>query len=497
MASVMDFKVDQPEEGQTRHGSDHLPICLQVDLNSLLSSLGTRASPIQRTARNVVQFDSSIVLSEPTLDSEIRIEEVLFALRHGSWPEIFKNPPKDMVDTVAHSCNVLFSGSKPNQVAGLRILSISDLTKIVSSILHKRLIKWCKRKHILSNSQICFSGKSSKTDFVYALKAMAGMKLVEKGSKVYSYFVQFESVSSEILETLLWPKLQKLRVSSKIVDFLRFVCKQNHYRDQLLGYFQRGYRGLPALMFALYLNDLPDELRGGLVIGDRQISILMHADKMALLSGSAPGLQDLINQLEDYCNKWGLVVDMKQSKVVVFRRGGPLSAVEKWNIKGQQIKTTSSALFLDFEFTSLLSSRQQVRNMISFAKSRLEDFSSESEPWVRLMELYKAQVWGSHTFKEIDKMQAHFAKKTKSNCYSLNGLALDLHLQYIGKHYFSNNENSLARFLTHKVIEKNILWAAQLNDICEPFKLRWRNCLNSELEWNDFCLNLRSRLEES
>ncbi|XP_070853202.1 uncharacterized protein [Drosophila suzukii] len=38
MASVIDFKVDKPEEGQTRHGSDHLPICLQMDLSFLRNS---------------------------------------------------------------------------------------------------------------------------------------------------------------------------------------------------------------------------------------------------------------------------------------------------------------------------------------------------------------------------------------------------------------------------------------------------------------------------
>jgi len=103
--------------------------------------------------------------------------------------------------------------------------------------------------------------------------------------------------------------------------------------------------------------------------------------------------------------------------------------------------------------------------MISNAKSRLEDFSSESEPWTRLMELYMAEVWGCKKFKEIDSLQKSFVRKTKINCTNLNSLALGLHLKYIGKLYFSHNENSLAGFLTRKVMEKNILWAKQLNEI--------------------------------
>jgi len=111
------------------------------------------------------------------------------------------------------------------------------------------------------------------------------------------------------------------------------------------------------------------------------------------------------------------------------------------------------------------------------------------------MELYMAEVWGCKKFKEIDSPQKSFVRKTKNNCANLNSLALGLHLNYIGKLYFSHNENSLARFLTRKVMEKNILWAEQLNEICGPLKLKWRSYLNSELEWSDFCLNLLSRLE--
>nr|XP_036674358.1 uncharacterized protein LOC118877915 [Drosophila suzukii] len=492
MASVIDFKVDKPEEGQTRHESDHLPICLQMDLSFLRNSQVTRDLPIRRKTSNFVPFDSSIILSDSTLDSEIKVEEVIFALRHGSWPKFSKNAFKDIIGIITLRCNDLFNELKEKQIVGLNLLSTSDL---LINILKIRLTKWCKKNKILSNSQIRFSGKSSKTDFVYNLSTMANMKLAEKGTKVYSYFVHFESISSEMLRTLLWPKLQKLGVSSKIIRFLRFIYEQREYREELLGYFQWGRGDLSALIFALYLNDLPDEFKDGILIDDRQISTLMYADKMAILSGSVSGLQNMINQLENYCIKWGCVVDMKKSEVMVFRRGARLSAVEKWNIKGQEIKTASNALFLDFEFTPLLSSTQQVRNMISNAKSRLEDFSSESEPWTRLMELYMAGVWGCKKFKELDSLQATFVRKTKSNCTNLNSLALGLHLKYIGKLYFSQKENSLAGFLTRKVMEKNILWAEQLNEICGPLKLKWRSCLNSELEWSDFCLNLISRLE--
>ncbi|KAI8038065.1 hypothetical protein M5D96_009106 [Drosophila gunungcola] len=382
------------------------------------------------------------------------------------------------------------------------LYSPSDLAKILLNIVRRRLTRWCKQNHILSDCQIRFSGKSSKVDFVYILSTAAKLKLAEKGTKVYSYFVHFKSVLPEMPKKLLWTKLQKLGVSSKIVNYLRLMYKKAHYQDELLNYFRIGGGVLSELMFTLYLNDLAEELKGepGLVIDNRQISILMFADKVAILSESTRALQDMINRLEKFCIKWGMAVDMEKSEVMVFRRGGQISAAEKWIIRGKQIKTTSKAAFLDFEFTSSLSNRKQVLKMIADAKSRLEDFSTDTEPWIRLMERYMAQIWGSELFKEIDKLQESYERKTRNtticNSTHLHSLALDLQLKYIGSIYFSRNQNSVAQFLNLKVIENNVLWAQKLSAFCEPFKLKWKRFLNSELEWSNFCSSLLTRLEK-
>ena len=49
---------------------------------------------------------------------------------------------------------------------------------------------------------------------------------------------------------------------------------------------------------------------------DLSINHLLHADNMAILSMSNDGLQNSLNKLYTYCNKWGLTVSA--TKVVVF-----------------------------------------------------------------------------------------------------------------------------------------------------------------------------------
>ena len=64
---------------------------------------------------------------------------------------------------------------------------------------------------------------------------------------------------------------------------------------------------LSPLLFAVYVDDLIDELRKcgcGLYVGSVFIGALLYADDIALLACSCPGLQKLINVCMDYGLQW-------------------------------------------------------------------------------------------------------------------------------------------------------------------------------------------------
>ena len=83
---------------------------------------------------------------------------------------------------------------------------------------------------------------------------------------------------------------------------------------------------LSPIHFALYLNDLEQELitRGADVVdtGLLKLFLLLYADDIIIFSESASGLQNGLNILHDYCQKWKLTVNVDKSKVMVFRKGG-------------------------------------------------------------------------------------------------------------------------------------------------------------------------------
>lgn len=55
------------------------------------------------------------------------------------------------------------------------------------------------------------------------------------------------------------------------------------------------------------------------------LNCLMFADDILLLSESAEGLQNCLNKLNDYCNKWQLSINIKKTKIMIFQQKKILS----------------------------------------------------------------------------------------------------------------------------------------------------------------------------
>jgi len=81
------------------------------------------------------------------------------------------------------------------------------------------------------------------------------------------------------------------------------------------------------ILFSLFLNDiemhLQENINMGITIDQVSIYLLLFADDAVLLS-DAQGLQQMLDSLHGYCNKWSLTVNVDKTKILVFRKGGRL-----------------------------------------------------------------------------------------------------------------------------------------------------------------------------
>ena len=79
---------------------------------------------------------------------------------------------------------------------------------------------------------------------------------------------------------------------------------------------------LSPILFALYINDLAREiidLNKGIKLDNINISILLYADDIVLISESEQNLQDMLDYMHRWCFKWKLKLNGDKSSVAHFR----------------------------------------------------------------------------------------------------------------------------------------------------------------------------------
>ncbi|KAL1124725.1 hypothetical protein AAG570_001348, partial [Ranatra chinensis] len=110
--------------------------------------------------------------------------------------------------------------------------------------------------------------------------------------------------------------------------------------------------GLSPLLFSFYANDLVDSLGGGVEINGKRISALLQ-DDLVLLAVHPSALQKMINRLEEYCGVWNLAINLRESKVVIFRKGRRIGDIELTYMK-QNIEIVNEYNYLGVIFTPKL-----------------------------------------------------------------------------------------------------------------------------------------------
>ena len=89
------------------------------------------------------------------------------------------------------------------------------------------------------------------------------------------------------------------------------------------------------VLFSWFINELAlDIINGGkhgalLTTTLVELFVLLFADDIALLSETAIGLQNQLDILYQSANKLELKVNLDQSNIIVFRKGGHLAVPEK------------------------------------------------------------------------------------------------------------------------------------------------------------------------
>ena len=72
----------------------------------------------------------------------------------------------------------------------------------------------------------------------------------------------------------------------------------------------------------MFINGLAEEIKRlnkGIMIDGKNVSILLYADDIVLLSENENDLQQMLNTMNTWCFKWKMKLNIDKSKIVHFR----------------------------------------------------------------------------------------------------------------------------------------------------------------------------------
>ena len=397
------------------------------------------------------------VLNEFILNSSFQVKIFLLALFNALLTLEYFPTPWALGSVVP----VFKKGDKydVNNYRGIAVLSC--LGKLFTRTINNRLNEWAESEAVMTEAQFGFRKGRSTTDCLFILHGLIEIMLA-RGKKLYCCFIDYEKAYDYIDRAALFTKLLKTGVSSKCTNIIKNMYSkmklevrgqgEHSYFSSNCGLLQ-GESTSPVL-FSLFVNDLEKSLDNetiGVNIQDTVMKLLMFADDSVIFSGSREGLQLGISSLYEYCQKWGITVNVAKTKIVVFRKGGKLSAKDVWHYGNMHIEIVPVFKYLGFNISSGGSFSSTIQDLTNSARRAMfgikSIFSNNPELvpslQIRLFDTlvtpilnYGCEVWGLAKADPIERLHLSFlknilyVKQSTPNCFIYGELGVSpLYLQ--------------------------------------------------------------------
>ena len=85
------------------------------------------------------------------------------------------------------------------------------------------------------------------------------------------------------------------------------------------------------------------------------VHMIMYADDICAVNDTIGRIRSQMSVLEEFCDLYGLDVNINKTKLVVFRNGGPLRQNENVYFNGESIEVVPCYKYLGLMFSSSLS----------------------------------------------------------------------------------------------------------------------------------------------
>ena len=275
------------------------------------------------------------------------------------------------------------SKNNPNNYRGITL--ISCLAKFFTIILNNRLkivAKW-----VISQIQAGFRPGYSTLDHVFSL--MCILILYKNYKKnLFIAFIDYQKAFDTIWRAGLWSKLMKEGIGGKFLNVIKDMYAKSKscvlQNGKTSGYFS-SYAGvrqgeiLSPLLFAFYINDLEDFFKSKNIsslsslkdishdvinLMDIEMNLyldlltLFYADDTILMSETALGLQQALDELLNYCKEWKLTVNQDKTKIIsILNEKKSKMASPKFFYDGKELEIVN-----EFNYLGVLLTQKGITN---------------------------------------------------------------------------------------------------------------------------------------
>jgi hypothetical protein len=193
--------------------------------------------------------------------------------------------------------------------------------------LNKRLVDYLEDNDILVDEQNGFQRNRSCLGHIFTLNSVT-----QNFNSTFVTFIDLQKAFDTVDRELLQYCLLKNGIDGNFYNYIKSLYSDTEscvqLNDVYTDWFQcnTGVRqgdDLSPTLFALFINDVAVQLKmlnKGAQIDDYNLSLLLYADDIVLVSTSAIDMQHMLDTVNEWCRRWRVRINSQKSKVVHFRK---------------------------------------------------------------------------------------------------------------------------------------------------------------------------------
>ena len=315
---------------------------------------------------------------------------------------------------------ILKKGKPAEDTKSYRPISLTScLGKICERMVNERLYWWLESNKLLDPHQVGFRARQRTDDQLFRLtqKVIDGFHKKENTTAI---FVDLQEAYDRVWRKGLLYKMQDLGIHGNLYSWIKnFLCERNIQTkiNNAISSKETLEEGLPqgsslsATLFLIFVNDLPKQLKYEKALYADDLA-LWHTHKEAGVSEIL--LNEDLNRIKEYCDKWKLKINNKKTVYTIFTKS-PKTANKSLNLKlgGDLLTREENPVYLGVKLDTQISLKDHILHLGTKSTRRL-----------KILKRLASTQWGADK-KTLRQLYLGYVRSTLESNLPLQALSSD------------------------------------------------------------------------